>query len=96
MVGEGVEIDAESVWARARAVIVAIPPNLTGAIGFRPALPAWRLRMGKALSQGSIIQVLAVYEAVLAPGGVCRARASRTSWCASCTTTRRRPGRWAS
>jgi putrescine oxidase len=59
---EGVEIDAGSVRARARAVIVAIPPNLTSAIRFHPALPAWRLRMEQALSQGSIIKVLAVYE----------------------------------
>ncbi|MGH2960597.1 MAG: flavin monoamine oxidase family protein [Solirubrobacterales bacterium] len=59
---EGVEIDAGSVTARARAAIVAVPPNLTGAIRFRPALPAWRMRMEQALSQGSIIKVLAVYE----------------------------------
>jgi putrescine oxidase len=59
---EGVEIEAEPVRARARAVIVAIPPNLTSAIRFHPALPAWRLRMEQALSQGSIIKVLAVYE----------------------------------
>ena len=59
---DGVEIEAESVTARARAVIVAVPPTLTGAIRFRPALPAWRLRMEQALSQGSIIKVLAVYE----------------------------------
>jgi putrescine oxidase len=59
---EGVEIEAEFVRARARAVIVAIPPNLTTAIRFHPALPAWRLRMEQALSQGSIIKVLAVYE----------------------------------
>jgi putrescine oxidase len=58
----GVEVDAGSVTVRARAVIVAVPPNLVSAIRFRPALPAWRLRMEQALSQGSIIKVLAVYE----------------------------------
>ena len=59
---DGVEIDAESVRVTARQVIVAVPPNLTTAIRFRPALPAWRMRMAQALSQGSIIKVLAVYE----------------------------------
>ena len=47
---------------RARAVIVAVPPNLTAAIRFHPALPAWRQRLGQALSQGSINKILAVYE----------------------------------
>ncbi|MEO8092068.1 MAG: FAD-dependent oxidoreductase [bacterium] len=59
---DGVEIDADGVRVRARAVIVAVPPNLTGAIRFHPALPAWRLRLEGALSQGSINKVLAVYE----------------------------------
>jgi putrescine oxidase len=58
----GVEIEAETVRARARAAIVAVPPNLTGAIRFHPTLPAWRLRMEQALSQGSIIKILAVHE----------------------------------
>jgi putrescine oxidase len=59
---DGVEVDAGSATVRARAVIVAVPPNLVSAIRFHPALPAWRLRMEQALSQGSIIKVLAVYE----------------------------------
>ena len=59
---EGVEIDADGVRVRAEAVIVAVPPNLTGAIRFHPTLPAWRLRLEGALSQGSINKILAVYE----------------------------------
>lgn len=59
---EGVEISTQAATVRARAVIVAIPPNLTGGIRFRPALPAWRQRLGQALSQGSINKILAVYE----------------------------------
>lgn len=59
---EGVEIVTESVTARARAAIVAVPPNLTGGIRFHPPLPAWRLRLGQALSQGSINKILTVYE----------------------------------
>ncbi len=59
---EGVEIEAESVRVRARFAIVAVPPNLTNGIRFYPALPAWRQRLGQALSQGSINKILAVYE----------------------------------
>lgn len=63
---QGVEIDAEGthqgIHLEARSAIVAIPPNLTTAIRFHPALPAWRQRMAQALSQGSINKILAVYE----------------------------------
>jgi putrescine oxidase len=59
---EGVEIEAGSVQAQARAVIVAVPPNLVGAIRFQPALPAWRMRMEQAFSQGIVTKILAVYD----------------------------------
>jgi putrescine oxidase len=59
---DGVEIEAESVTVKARAAIVAVPPNMTTAIRFHPALPAWRQRLGQSLSQGSIIKILAVHE----------------------------------
>ena len=58
----GVEVISDAASVRARAVIVAVPPNMTNAIRFRPALPAWRQRMGQDLSQGSINKILAVYE----------------------------------
>ncbi|HEY8002202.1 MAG: flavin monoamine oxidase family protein [Vicinamibacteria bacterium] len=58
----GVEVGTEAATVTARAVIVAVPPNLTEAIRFRPALPAWRQRLAQALSQGSINKILAVYE----------------------------------
>ncbi len=48
--------------ARARNAILAVPPNLSAAIRFQPALPAWRLRLEQALSQGSVTKILAVYE----------------------------------
>jgi len=57
-----VEVISDAASVRARAVIVAVPPNMTNAIRFRPALPAWRQRMGQDLSQGSINKILAVYE----------------------------------
>ena len=58
----GVEVVSDAASVRARAVIVAVPPNMTNAIRFRPALPAWRQRMGQDLPQGSITKILAVYE----------------------------------
>ena len=46
----------------ARAAIVAVPPNLVGAIRFDPPLPAWRMRLQQAISQGSVTKFLAVYD----------------------------------
>jgi putrescine oxidase len=57
-----VEVEADGVIARGRRAILAIPPNLTAAVAFDPVLPAWRMRMAEAMSQGSINKVLAVYE----------------------------------
>ncbi len=59
---EGVEVDAGPVRARARTAVVAIPPNLTGAIRFDPPFPAWRIQLEQATSQGSVIKVLAGFE----------------------------------
>lgn len=59
---DGVDIDAGAVSATARTAVVAIPPNLTGGIRFEPSLPAWRLTLEQATSQGSVIKVLAGYE----------------------------------
>ncbi len=57
-----VEIAAGQARVRARAAIVAVPPNLVTSIRFQPALPPWRLRLEQSLSQGSINKILAVYE----------------------------------
>ncbi len=59
---ERVEVDGGSARVRARAAIVAVAPNLTGAIRFDPPLPPWRLRLEQAISQGSVNKILAVYE----------------------------------
>ncbi|HLE99913.1 MAG TPA: FAD-dependent oxidoreductase [Gaiellaceae bacterium] len=59
---EVVEARAGSMHVKARTAIVAVAPNLTGAIRFDPPLPAWRLRLEQAISQGSITKVLAAYE----------------------------------
>jgi putrescine oxidase len=58
----GVEADAGSVRVRADAAVVAVAPNLTGAIRFDPPLPAWRLRLEQGVSQGSVTKILAAYE----------------------------------
>jgi len=59
---DGVEVDAGAVRALARSAIVAIPPNLTGAIHFEQALPGWRMRLQQATSQGFVMKFLAAYE----------------------------------
>lgn len=57
-----VAVESRSVRARARSAIVAVPPNLTCAIAFEPALPWWRLQLEQAISQGAVTKVLAVYD----------------------------------
>ena len=57
-----VDVDAGRVQATGRSAVVAIPPNLTGAIRFEPAPPGWRMRLEQGLSQGVVIKVLAVYD----------------------------------
>jgi putrescine oxidase len=57
----GVTIDAGDVRVEARAAVIAVPPNLVAAIRFTPALPAWRMRLQQASSQGSVTKVLTVY-----------------------------------
>jgi putrescine oxidase len=59
---EGVEVDAGPLHVRAGAAIIAVPPNLTGAIRFEPALPGWRMRLQQFTSQGFVTKFLAVYE----------------------------------
>ncbi len=59
--GGRVEADAGHVRVAAGAAVVAVPPNLAAAIRFEPALPAWRMRLQQASSQGSVTKILAVY-----------------------------------
>ena len=58
----GVEVDAASIHVSARPAIVAVPPNVVGLIRFEPSLPAWRMRLHQAMTQGDVIKVLAVYD----------------------------------
>jgi putrescine oxidase len=57
-----VEVDAGRVQASGCSAVVAVPPNLTGAIRFEPAPPGWRLRLEQNISQGVVIKALAVYD----------------------------------
>ncbi len=59
---ESVEVHAGEARVRARAAIVAVAPNLTGLIRFDPPLPAWRLRLEQAISQGSVNKILVAFE----------------------------------
>ena len=58
----GVEVTAGALTVAAGAGIVAVPPNVAGLIRFKPALPAWRMRLHQAITQGDVIKVLAVYD----------------------------------
>jgi putrescine oxidase len=58
---DGVQVDAGHVLVNADAAIVAVAPNLAAAIRFQPALPAWRMRLQQASSQGSVTKILSVY-----------------------------------
>ena len=57
-----VEVEAGDLAVRAGRAIVAVPPNLVPAIRFDPPLPAWRMYLQQALSQGSVTKFLAVYD----------------------------------
>lgn len=58
---DGVEVDAGHVRVTASAGVVAVAPNLAAAIRFEPSLPAWRMRLQQASSQGSVTKILTVY-----------------------------------
>jgi len=46
---------------RGRAAIVAIPPFLTGAISYAPALPAARLELTQRMPMGTIAKIACIY-----------------------------------
>ncbi len=57
-----VAVEGGSHSVRARTAIIAVPPNVAGLIRFEPSLPAWRMRLHQAMTQGDVIKVLAVYD----------------------------------
>ncbi len=54
--------EAGNLSVSADAAVVAVPPNVAGLIRFEPPLPAWRMRLHQAMTQGDVIKVLAVYD----------------------------------
>ena len=58
---QGVHVDAGHVHVKAGAAIVAVAPNLAAGIRLEPALPAWRMRLQQASSQGSVTKILSAY-----------------------------------
>jgi putrescine oxidase len=57
-----VELQTNGTRVSANAAVIAVAPNLTGAIRFDPPLPAWRLRLEQGASQGSVTKILTVYD----------------------------------
>lgn len=60
--GEGVTVQHARGEARARYVVVAIPPALAGRIEYDPPLPAARDQLTQRTPMGSVIKCVAVYE----------------------------------
>ncbi len=61
--GSAVEVVADRVMVRARRVIVAIPPTLSGHIRFEPELPATHARLLQRLPAGASYKIALVYDA---------------------------------
>jgi monoamine oxidase len=58
----GVAITTPKAIYRAKAVIVAMPPHLTGRIHYSPPLPAARDQLTQRSPMGALIKVLVVYD----------------------------------
>jgi monoamine oxidase len=59
---DGVIVAADGVLARAKRVIVAIPPALASRIDYDPVLPGWRDQLTQKAPQGSVIKVNVLYD----------------------------------
>jgi monoamine oxidase len=58
----GVEVVSERAVVRAKRVIVAIPPILTGHIRYEPGLPSNRVELVERFPQGNLAKVTVVYD----------------------------------
>jgi monoamine oxidase len=58
---DGVTVVADTVVARGRRAIVAVPPTLAGRIVYDPPLPAYRDQLTQRVPMGAVIKCLAVY-----------------------------------
>ncbi len=59
--GTGVRVDSSRLIVKAKRVIVAIPPVLSGRIDFSPDLPAERQALVDRFPQGTLLKVGAIY-----------------------------------
>ena len=57
----GVSVVTDSLTARGKRVIVAVPPTLAGRIDYQPLLPAARDQLTQRYGQGTLTKVAAVY-----------------------------------
>ena len=57
-----VRVVSKRYVVRARRAIVAVPPVLAGAIRYSPGLPASRSEFTRAMPQGTLLKVTAVYD----------------------------------
>jgi len=58
---DGVTVSTTTGLYRCKAVIVAIPPFLTAAISYTPALPAARLQLVQRMAMGTIAKIACIY-----------------------------------
>jgi monoamine oxidase len=59
--GSGATVSTQSNHYRCRAVVVAMPPMLTGGISYSPPLPAERLQLIQRMPMGTIAKVACIY-----------------------------------
>ena len=62
---KGATVHSDAVSVAARHVIVAIPPNLAGAIEYAPSLPVNRVQITQRWPQGLVIKVAMIYRAAV-------------------------------
>src|SRR5262249_62402517 len=58
----GVLVRGDGCEVRARRVVVAIPPTLSGHIAYEPQLPVDRLLLAQSMPAGSVPKASVVYE----------------------------------
>jgi monoamine oxidase len=58
----GVRVESRRYVITAKRVIVAVPPVLAGRIRYSPGLPASRVQLTRAMPQGTLLKVTAVYD----------------------------------
>jgi monoamine oxidase len=60
---QGALVQSDNIAVRARHVVIAVPPNLAGAIEYDPALPTARTQVTQRWPQGLVIKIAMVYDA---------------------------------